>query len=254
MDAISLTRSCRPAAVSALRWLFVAGLLWTALYLAWLSLSRVDFLYPLWYELLAIDQHIARYAPQNYYKSGFETVAPAQHKALFGQMLEAINRGGQGLAELSYRNADGETVALLREPERVHLDSVALLVERLRRISYWLLGVLLASGIALGRLRLLPPRPLAMLAGASAGAAVMTAGILLYGAADVFSALHEWVFPPGEQWFFYYQESLMTTMLKAPDLFGALAALLALTALLWFVLLALAARRLLQPPLGGAAP
>ena len=39
--------------------------------------------------------------------------------------------------------------------------------------------------------------------------------------------MHEWVFPAEHQWFFYYQESLMTVLMKAPDLFGAIAILIA---------------------------
>ncbi|MFN2223885.1 MAG: DUF1461 domain-containing protein, partial [Candidatus Promineifilaceae bacterium] len=33
-----------------------------------------------------------------------------------------------------------------------------------------------------------------------------------------------WICPPGHQWFFYYQDSLMTTMMKAPVLFAGIAA------------------------------
>ncbi|MDZ7747429.1 MAG: hypothetical protein U5K43_00040 [Halofilum sp. (in: g-proteobacteria)] len=50
------------------------------------------------------------------------------------------------------------------------------------------------------------------------------------GPVDLFYWLHEQVFPPDHQWFFHYQESLMSMMMRAPDLFGAIAVLwLALT-------------------------
>jgi hypothetical protein len=51
------------------------------------------------------------------------------------------------------------------------------------------------------------------------------------------------VFPEGHQWFFYYQDSLMSTLMKAPYLFGYIAlALLVLTLALLTALLAAASR------------
>ena len=54
---------------------------------------------------------------------------------------------------------------------------------------------------------------------------------------DRFYALHEWIFPDNHQWFFYYQESLMTVLMKAPDLFGAISVLIALLAIPIYLLL-----------------
>lgn len=227
------------------RLLLVLGLLWTALYLAWQSLSAVNFLYPVWYQVLDIQGHIERYAPQNYYRDGFETTGSAQRQALFAEIVRAINRGGEGLREITYRTAAGEEIALLREPEAVHLDSVARLIDRLRVVSYLLLGVLALGLVALWRLRALPPPPLRIMGWSLAATALATVAILLYGPEEVFELAHELVFPPGEQWFFYYQESLMTTLMKAPDLFAALAVLLVAVWLAWFALLLYGSRRLL---------
>jgi hypothetical protein len=60
----------------------------------------------------------------------------------------------------------------------------------------------------------------------------------------VFYALHDWIFPPDRPWFFYYQDSLLTTMMKAPDLFGAIAAEILAVALLLYTGILFAARRL----------
>jgi hypothetical protein len=47
----------------------------------------------------------------------------------------------------------------------------------------------------------------------------------------VFYGLHTWIFPPGHAWFFYYQDSLMTMMMKAPELFAYIALTLAVVSL-----------------------
>lgn len=50
--------------------------------------------------------------------------------------------------------------------------------------------------------------------------------VFALGPIAVFYWFHEQVFPEGHQWFFYYQDSLMTTLMKAPDIFAFIAALL----------------------------
>ncbi len=62
-------------------------------------------------------------------------------------------------------------------------------------------------------------------------------GVILIGPVKVFYQLHEWVFPDNHQWFFYYQESLMTILMKAPDLFGGIAILLIVLATVLFITL-----------------
>ena len=67
--------------------------------------------------------------------------------------------------------------------------------------------------------------------------------VVVIGAKDVFYALHEWVFPSDHQWFFFYQDSLMSTMMKAPDFFGYVAAALVSLALIILCLILSAASR-----------
>jgi uncharacterized membrane protein len=78
------------------------------------------------------------------------------------------------------------------------------------------------------------------------------AALLTVGFREVFYAFHEAIFPPDHQWFFYYQDSLMSTMMKAPFLFGYIAAALVALALvyLWalFLLAVWATGRRSQPP------
>ena len=80
------------------------------------------------------------------------------------------------------------------------------------------------------------------LLGFGASLAALVGLVWATGPRDVFYVFHEWVFPAGHQWFFYYQESLMSTLMKAPDLFGYIAAaLVALAIVVLTLLLALAA-------------
>src|SRR5690625_5358126 len=74
------------------------------------------------------------------------------------------------------------------------------------------------------RCRLPPARKL--LIGFTIAIAALAALILLIGPVRVFYALHDYIFPDDNPWFFYYQDSLMTTLMKAPDLFGLIAVFL----------------------------
>jgi hypothetical protein len=233
------------AAGAALQTIFVVSLLWSAFFLAWVTLVPVDFGYGWLYERLAIAEHIERYGPQNLYKQGFEHTDRQHRLALFGEIVTAIHQRGAGLAELSYPGPGGRSVTLLREPERIHLQSVARLIETLRWISYAMLGLLIVSVALLWRMRRPLPAARRVLGVTLALVALTALMVLALGPERVFNTLHTWIFPAGEQWYFYYQESLMTTLMKAPDLFGAIALLLLPLALGYFALLLLVSRRLL---------
>jgi uncharacterized membrane protein len=60
--------------------------------------------------------------------------------------------------------------------------------------------------------------------------------VLAVGPQRVFYALHEWIFAGMAPWHFYFQESLMTTMLTEP-LFGSISILLMVSAFAIWVLL-----------------
>lgn len=235
--------------VSSMHALFVISVLWTAFFLAWGSLRTVDFAYPLLYRALDIDTHIAQYGPQNRFKHGFEFTSHSQRLALFGEIVDAIHSSGQGLEQIRYTDGQGRSITLLRQPEVIHLRSVARLIDRLAWVSWGMLAGLLVSLAVLRAGRMPPPRA-ARVAGWSLG--VVVAAIvftLVYGPEDVFNTLHTWVFPAGEQWFFYYQESLMTTLMKAPDIFAAIAVLWLLLALVYGGIMLAACRYWLWPAL-----
>ena len=68
-------------------------------------------------------------------------------------------------------------------------------------------------------------------------ALLLTVVIVAVGPHDVFTALHEFVFPEDHQWFFYYQDSLMTTLMKAPDIFFAIGAAWAVLATIIYLMI-----------------
>lgn len=202
--------------------------------ISWHLLAQFHFAYPLGYQLLGLDTHIAEFAPLNRFKQGFEGVAPAEHWRLFGEISDAVQNSGAGLEEIRYPLKNGETTALMHEAEIIHLQDVANLIDRF----YWAGSISLCIWIALivyvyQRRLSLPPMKKVLL-GFLAGFAIITITLLAIGPTAVFYWFHEQVFPDGHQWFFYYQDSLMTTLMKAPDIFAFIAALLVLLlAALW---------------------
>ena len=219
-------RPLPPQFLDSLQWLmYVLLALLAALYFAWQILAHLNFLYPLWYEIIDIDHHIALYGPQNRYKHDFETTAREERLRLFAAIATAIHQQGKGLEALLYHRPDGQVIApLLRPPEIQHLRDVARLIDVIKPAGWGaMIGWLALAGFSLWRR--LPMPSAARLLGATllalGGGAVI---VVLAGPVPVFYALHEWVFPPGHPWFFYYEDSLMTTLLKAPDIFGCIAA------------------------------
>jgi Protein of unknown function (DUF1461) len=209
-----------------LRWpLLLVSALFTALFIAWQALSAVDFLYPFWHKALDIDDTVRVYGPQNRNRHGFEYTDAAEHARLFAAIVHAVENRGRGLENLHYRDGDGRPIGLLlTEPEIVHLKDVARLVGAFRIFGWSCSLIFIGVGVSL---RLKPaPRPAVKkyLAYSAVIAALGIGAVLVIGPKAVFYKLHTWIFPAGHQWFFYYQESLMTTLMKAPELFAGIAA------------------------------
>lgn len=213
-------------------WLLLPAAALGALWLSWRCLAAVDFLYPAFYELLDIESHIEQFGPQNRFKSGFETTTREERLRLFSAIVVAIHAGGEGLEDLEYHDPGGRVLdRLLTPPEVGHLVDVARLVSRLAPLG-WLAVCWTAVHLLLIRLFGWPMPALGRLFAASAAAIGVTVLlVLLAGPKRVFYAAHDLVFPPDHPWFFYYQDSLMTTLMKAPDLFGVIAVALLLLGL-----------------------
>ncbi|MBB5021450.1 DUF1461 domain-containing protein [Desulfurispira natronophila] len=214
----------------------LAGLLCSALLLSWNGLARTNFFYPLWHHTLEIEAHIQEYAPQNYYnREDFAQTTSLEHQRLFALIVHGIH-GRTDMAAIEYQDSKATPLNTLLRPEEVgHLEDVATIVQKLRRAGVIVLVVTVGGLCWLRYCGGNLPRPKNVLLGIAGGSGALTVAVLVLGPVRVFYQLHEWFFPPDNPWFFYYQESLMTTLMKAPDIFGAIAVLWALSALLLFI-------------------
>lgn len=215
----------------------VVAVLFTSVWFSGLALRHLDYGYAVFYHLLDIEQTIEQFAPQNRFRDGFGKTDAAQHRALFRKIRMAIHDGGEGLEEIEYSLPDGRSVRLLHEAEIIHLQSVARLFTGFDWIRWGLMLLLplvlwsrCAATAPLAPLRVVVPALLLVVAG-------ITLLVFAFGPTRLFYLLHEWAFPPGEQWFFYYQDSLMTTLMQAPNIFGAITVAWAFAAVLLFILI-----------------
>lgn len=219
---------------------FLAGfllyfsLLVSSLWLGWQALVPVDFGYSVAYDLLHIDRHVQKFGPQNRYKKDFALTTAREQKRLFGEIVTAIQNGGNGLRDITYSTTGGNRDTLLREAEAVHLQDVANLITLFDYVS-WACLALLAGTLAFMRLQKLPaPGGKQILLGVGGFPLLIGAILLVAGPTQTFYWLHTQIFPADHEWFFFYQDSLMTTLMKAPDLFGFIAGLWGLVALVIF--------------------
>ncbi|MDF1763961.1 MAG: DUF1461 domain-containing protein [Oleibacter sp.] len=224
--------------------LLIGGLL-TCLALSWALNRAVNYGYGFWYDQLQIEQHIDKYGPQNRYREGFESLSSAQHQALFAEIVDAIHDHGNGLESIRYSSANQPSVALLHHDEIVHLQDVANLVDVFIWVGVVALMVTLISTVILVSQRIairwrVQGAILVMLISSA------SLPLLIWGPKAVFYQMHIWIFPPGHPWFFYYQDSLMSTMMKAPDLFGGIAVGIVVPGLLLYGLAGFAAAKLLK--------
>lgn len=226
--------------------LILMGCFW----LSWMGQAKFQYGFGFWYEVYDIEVHIDKYGPQNRFKRGLNRVEPEEHIELFGQISEAVHNGGEGLADIRYRVGSGSQ-ALLRKPEVVHLQDVANLIDLLRPVGpiALMVGILIISGLLLRKSRPSWRAQFGLLAGLSMLIAMVFA---LVGAKAIFYQMHVWIFPKDHEWFFYYQDSLMATLMKAPDLFGGIAAAIVAGGLMLYSVWIYMLGRILKNPVGSA--
>ena len=202
------------------------------LYLSWNLLASQNYGYHYFYDLYDVGAHIEKYGPQNRHIHGFETTGREQHERLFAEIVDAVHHQGTGLADIQFLR-DGEYVSLLRQPEVVHLQDVANLIDGFQMLGLLSTLVMLGLGgwLLMGRSQPSWKHQLFILLGLIAGATLAT---LIIGPKAVFYQFHVWMFPPDHEWFFYYQDSLMTTLMHAPQIFGGIAVTMLIGALLLF--------------------
>ena len=222
---------------------------------SWLILMPLDFAYEWLYGLIDIDQHITKYGPDNYVKNGFELTTDAERFRLFSAIVTSIHQQGAGLEALVYHNPQGAVISkLLTRDEVIHLEDVAILIDRMKLlfIASAILFIGLLSWVYFSGRRM--PTFQSMLLTVMIFLGLLVALVFIIGPYEVFYTLHIWVFPAEHKWFFYYEESLMSTMMKAPDLFAFIAMLILAIAVPVFVLIMWLIRRIVQTKFNKASP
>ena len=228
---------------------FALALLVFALGISWQVSKTSSFLYGFWYQTLDIQQVINKSVPKNSQgKRDFPTDDSQLHEKKFADIVQAIHQHGDGLAEIRYVNLQGISRKLLTPSEVQHLQDVANLLDSISH--YWwgnlflLLSLLVfycrklknytalnARQSLIKSTRKLPTGKQKFLT--LAGFVLCIAALLgILGFTEVFYYLHTVVFPANHQWFFYYNDSLMASLMKAPDIFAAIAMQLVVVALL----------------------
>ena len=217
------------------------GSLLVSLWLAWQLSAQLNFLYPLWYSVLNIDQTIEETMPKHLYKKEFIATNTEEHHRLFEEIVSSVQSGGRGLAEIKFYTPDGNSLgALLTESEIIHLQDVAKLVDLLGWFALVLVIFCLMTMAAIIFFRLPMPAIKKLTLAVTLLIAMSVSIVLFVGAKKFFYWLHAVVFPSDHQWFFYYEESLMSTLMKAPDLFAPISVmLLAVGLLIWLTHLVL---------------
>jgi hypothetical protein len=219
-----------------------------SLYGAWMVNAQLGYGYSWLYEFYETEQHISRYAPQNKYRTGFETTSVDVHKEVFQHIVDSVHANGVGLESINYQY-QGQSIPLLHQAELIHLQDVARRINNIHYIA-WVCGGLFIIGL-LAEYRHQHKHKsrassLGILTVFSLLAVLITAMFLIWGAKAIFYQLHIMIFPADHQWFFYYQDSLMSTLMKAPDLFAGITVQIVLLALVFYVFILAGMQRLLK--------
>jgi len=218
------------------------ALLVSCLYVSWQVLSQANFLYDQIYEHNDLEAHVNEFAPLNRNgKESFALTTKAERVRVFNDIARKINAGGGGLGAITYTpEGAGAATTFLVEAERDHLQDVANLVSSLKPVGAVITSLLIVfygfcwyykvsryqyfwrpSGLFVSILQI------------AAVAALCVAVTFALGPQQTFYLLHEWAFSDKAQWYFYFEDSLMTTLM--PEIvFANIAALIGiLTVLTW---------------------
>lgn len=213
------------------------------LYISWHALLSVNFFYGFWHDNIGIAETIAETGPQNRYRQHFEDTDRSQRIELFKDICHAITHQGEGLRDIYYSPTPETKIPLLHKAEIIHLQDVANLITLTQHLEpYMLIAWLVLTALYFFRSWPLPSY-LQLLA-VNSVLIVSLAAILLFGWVEVFYAAHRWIFPDDHQWFFFYQDSLMSMMMQAPDLFLYIGITMLIVAIIIFASLHSSLRRI----------
>jgi hypothetical protein len=195
---------------------------------SWWLLAKADFGYAYLHDHAGIRKHIAHFAPKNIYRHDFENTSKQKRLELFRGIVAAIQNKGAGLEELSYLDNKGRRNSLLIDEEITHLKDVANLLEKGALVLGFCVLVWLCLVFYLRYKHYSLPPVRQQFANLLLIVLFIAVFVSVIGVDTIFNQLHIWAFPKHHQWLFYYEESLMSTMMKAPDLFAYIA-------LMWFI-------------------
>jgi uncharacterized membrane protein len=223
-------------------WYFFAlVLLIFSLGISWQMSKTTNFLYNFWYQTLEINTVISRNVPKNTQgKRDFPINDVKLHEKKFANIVQSIHHHGDGLTEISYLNHQGVLQKLLTKGEVQHLQDVADLLDNMTKLWWGNLLFMLSFLIFYGRkakqsaaesIRDMPTAKQKLIFLACL-IFLIIAILGIWGFTHIFYYLHTVIFPNNHQWFFYYQDSLMASLMNAPDIFAAIAGQLLLIALL----------------------
>ena len=221
----------------ALWTMYSLGSLLVCVWMAWHLTAQANFFYPTWYSVLDINQTIEQTMPKHLYKKNFVVTDQEEHFRLFAEIVNAIQNRGRGLEEIVYYSPQGNLLGqLLTENEIIHLQDVANLVNLLGwySIAFILMCLIILSACIFFRIRM--PAFKQLCYSMIATVLVCSLSILMIGAKQFFYWLHTVVFPKNHQWFFYYEESLMSTLMKAPDLFAPISVLIIVVGMIIWII------------------
>lgn len=208
-----------------------------AFWLAWWILAQMNFSYRHWHGFGEMGPAIDRLSQTNVIKSGFEKTTLEQRSALFEEIMDCVHEGGAGLDALTFKVPGEREQVLLTEAEIIHLKDVANLIQLGFYIALIALVLWLAQWFYYGIRRAVLPSFRLQLITNLAFVALSTAVVFAIGPMKVFYQLHVWLFPPDNQWYFYFKESLMATLMYAPTFFGWVAIEWLIIALIVFPLI-----------------
>ena len=205
-----------------LKTLLCFSLFYVSAFGSWQVLSAANFAYAPIYDIIKIDEIIAKYAPQNKdrEKRLLARTDKADRERMFGEITRAVNNGGVGLEEISFK-VDGyaKPVKLLTEAEVLHLMDVSAVVFWFKFFGYVFVVVSLFSIVIMTNLGIRFRRPLKYFLVTLGTVSFLSLASYMLDLKKVFYFLHEVIFKEN-QWFFYYQESLMTVIMYAPVIFA----------------------------------
>ena len=186
----------------------------------WIALAQQSFFYKQWYQLLDIDRTITEYAPLNRFgRENFVETNTEEHVRLFEVITQAVHQQSNDLSAIEYNLPDDNSAVLLTENEVIHLQYVANLITTATIVMKVVAVVFIFSSLLMRykKIAITPLKRQWVYAGGLMVALLVLS--LVVGAKNIFYWLHKIMFPYNHQWFFYYEDSLMSTLMQAPNIF-----------------------------------